>query len=90
MVGARGDEMTSKGKDKDLEEELERGEVPGDEIPGHLQEEEHSGVEAIFDMADYALTEEEKIALGIKRLDVTSPLDEAEKAEAEESSDGKS
>jgi len=41
-------------------------------------------------MADYALTEEEKIALGIKRLDVTSPLDEAEKAEAEESSDGKS
>jgi len=73
--------MTSKDKDKDLEEDLERGEVPGDEIPGHLQEEEHSGVETVFDMADYALTEEQKIALGITKLDISSPLDEAEAEE---------
>jgi hypothetical protein len=73
--------MTDRDKDDNLEEELEKGEVPGDEIPGHLQEEEHHGVEAVFDMADYALSEEEKVALGIKRLDITSPLDEAEAEE---------
>ena len=67
--------------EKKLEREFEKGEVPGDEIPGHLQEEEHSGAEAIFDMADYALTEEQKVALGIKRLDIASPLDEAEAEE---------
>jgi hypothetical protein len=32
-------------------------------------------------MADYSLTDEQKIALGIKRLDITSPLDEAEAEE---------
>ena len=73
--------MTDRDKDDNLEEELEKGEVPGDEIPGHLQEEEHHRVEAVFDMADYALSEEEKVALGIKRLDITSPLDEAEAEE---------
>jgi hypothetical protein len=70
--------MSNKGKD--LEQELEKGDVPGDEIPGHLQEEQHSGVEAIFDMGDYALTEEEKIALGIHRMNVVNPVEEAEKA----------
>jgi hypothetical protein len=73
--------MTDQHKGEDLQEELGVGEVPGDEIPGHLQEEEHHGVEAVFDMADYALSEEEKVALGIKRLDITSPLDEAEAEE---------
>ena len=52
--------------------------IPGSEIEGHLQTEEHSGVEAIFDMGDYALSEDEKIAFGIHRLDITSPLDEAD------------
>jgi|SwirhisoilCB2_FD_contig_31_3490912_length_297_multi_13_in_0_out_0_1 hypothetical protein len=68
-------------KDKNLEEKLDKGGLPGDEIPGHLQEEEHHGVETIFDMADYSLSEEEKVALGIKRLDITSPLDEVEAEE---------
>ena len=71
-------------KDKNLEQELAKGDVPGDEIPGHLQEEQHHGIEAIFDMGDYSLTEEEKIALGIKRLEITSPLDEAKRLIAPE------
>ncbi len=75
-------------RDKDLERELDAGEVPGDEIPGHLQKEEHHGIEAIFDMADYSLTEEERIALGIERLEITSPLDEAEKADENGESTG--
>ena len=70
--------------DKDLEQDLDKGKVPGDEIPGHLQEEQHHGVEAIFDMGDHALTEEQKIALGIHRMDVQNPLEELEEAEAEE------
>jgi|SwirhisoilCB2_FD_contig_41_6501265_length_355_multi_5_in_0_out_0_1 hypothetical protein len=72
--------------EKKLERELEKGKVPGDDIPGHLQEEEHSGAEAIFDMADYALTEEQKIALGITKLDISSPLDEAERIDKAENS----
>jgi hypothetical protein len=32
-------------------------------------------------MGDYSLTDEEKIALGIKRLEITSPLDEAKAAD---------
>ena len=32
-------------------------EIPGSEIKGHLQTDEHSGAEAITDMADYGLTE---------------------------------
>lgn len=75
-------------RDKDLERELDAGEVPGDEIPGHLQKEEHHGIEAIFDMADYSLTEEERIALGIERLEITSPLDEAENADKNGESTG--
>jgi hypothetical protein len=51
-------------------------EIPGSEIKGHLQTDEHSGAEAITDMADYGLTEIEKIALGIHRLEfpeITEP-----------------
>jgi hypothetical protein len=57
-------------KDKQPDPEIDEVDVPGSEIPGHLQEEQHSGVEAIFDMGDYALSEEEKIALGIERLEL--------------------
>ena len=45
-------------------------EVPGAGIKGHLQTDEHSGVEEIFDMGDYALSEDEKIAFGIHRLEL--------------------
>jgi hypothetical protein len=85
MAGARGGDMKNKGKD--LERELEKGDVPGDEIPGHLQEEQHSGIEAIFDMGDYSLTEEERIALGIHRMNVVNPVEEAEKARHEREKD---
>jgi hypothetical protein len=77
--------MTDKGKD--LEHQLEKGDVPGDEIPGHLQEEQHHGVEAIFDMGDYSLTEAEKIALGIHRMNVVNPVEEAEKTEHQHPTD---
>jgi hypothetical protein len=45
-------------------------ELPGAGIKGHRQTDEHSGVEAIFDMGDYALSEDEKIAFGIHRLEL--------------------
>jgi hypothetical protein len=79
--------MTDQHKGEDLQEELGVGEVPGDEIPGHLQEEQHSGIEAIFDMGDYSLTEEERIALGIHRMNVVNPVEEAEKARHEREKD---
>lgn len=59
--------------DRDKQPHSDEEEVPGSEIPGHRQEERHSGVEAIFDMGDYALSEEEKIALGIHRLEPPVP-----------------
>jgi hypothetical protein len=57
-------EATMTDKDKSTASE----DVPGSEIPGHLQEEMHHGIEEITDMGDYALDEAEKIALGIDRM----------------------
>jgi hypothetical protein len=54
-------------------------EVPGAGIKGHRQTDEHSGVEAIFDMGDYALSEDEKIAFGIHRLELPE-IDDAGEA----------
>ena len=56
-------------------------EVPGAGIKGHRQTDEHSGVEAIFDMGDYALSEDEKIAFGIHRLELPE-IDDAGEASA--------
>lgn len=60
-------------KDKQPNPDIDEVDVPGSEIRGHRQEEQHHGVEAIFDMGDYALSEEEKIALGIHRLEPPVP-----------------
>jgi hypothetical protein len=48
-------------------------EIPGSEIPGHLQKEMHHGMETVTEMGDYALDEAEKMALGIERMPDASP-----------------
>ena len=42
----------------------------------HFRAEVHYGVEAIFDMGDYGLTEAERIALGIHRLEFPEVVEE--------------
>jgi len=51
--------MTDKNRTDDA------AEIEGDQIVGHRQEEMHHGIEEITDMGDYALSDAEKIALGI-------------------------
>ena len=45
-------------------------------VKEHFHAEIHYGVEAIFDMGDYGLTEAEKIALGIHRLEFPEVVEE--------------
>jgi len=52
--------------------------VPTGEEEGQLQEEMHHGIETITEMADYGLTEEQKIALGIERMPNLTPVEDEE------------
>ena len=51
-------------------------EQPKRVVKDHFRAEVHYGVEAIFDMGDYALSEAEKIALGIHRLEYPGIFEE--------------
>ena len=50
----------------------------------HFRAEVHYGVEAIFDMGDYGLTEVERIALGIHRLEFPGIVEETKTEPAPE------
>ena len=61
-----------------------RPEFDDDNDHGHRQTDLHNGVEAVTEMGDYALSEAEKVALGIHTLDEAMGIERGEKTEVQQ------